>query len=64
MVALPCKALSAKTEDSRQAALERAIEHLGNLLRDHDFECEDCKQDHRELLAFLVELRERRGKDD
>ena len=63
VVVLPCRALSTETEDGRQAALERAIEHLGYLLRDHAFGCEDCKQDHRELLAFLVELRERRTED-
>ena len=63
VVVLPSRALSTETEDGRQTALERAIEHLGYLLRDHAFECEDCKQDHRELLAFLVELRERRGEN-
>lgn len=60
-VVRPCKGLSTKPDDGRQMVLEQAIAHLKSLLRDHDFECEDCKQDHRELLELLVELKERRG---
>lgn len=56
-----CKGLSTKPDDGRQMVLEQAIAHLESLLRDHDFECEDCKRDHRELLELLVELKERRG---
>ena len=61
VVVLPCKGLSTKPDDGRQMVLEQAIAHLESLLRDHDFECEDCKRDHRELLELLVELKERRG---
>lgn len=56
-----CKGLSTKPDDGRQMVLEQAIAHLESLLRAHDFECEDCKRDHRELLELLVELKERRG---
>lgn len=61
VVVRPCKGLSTKPDDGRQLVLEQAIAHLESLLRDHDFECEDCKRDHRELLELLVELKERRG---
>lgn len=61
VVVRPCKGLSTKPDDGRQMVLEQAIAHLKSLLRDHDFECEDCKRDHRELLELLVELKERRG---
>lgn len=61
VVVRPCKGLSTKPDDGRQIGLEQAIAHLEGLLRDHDFECEDCKRDHRELLELLVELKERRG---
>ena len=61
VVVRPCKGLSTKPDDGRQMVLEQAIVHLKSLLRDHDFECEDCKRDHRELLELLVELKERRG---
>lgn len=60
VVVRPCKGLSTKPDDGRQIGLEQAIAHLEGLLRDHDFECEDCKRDHRELLELLVELKERR----
>ena len=60
VVALPCKGLSTKLEDGRQMILEQAIAHIESLLKDHDFECEACKQDHRDLLELLVELKERR----
>lgn len=61
VVVRPCKGLSTKPDDGRQIGLEQATAHLEGLLRDHDFECEDCKRDHRELLELLVELKERRG---
>lgn len=60
LVVLPCKGLSTKLEDGRQMILEQAIAHLESLLKYHDFECEACKQDHRDLLELLVELKERR----
>lgn len=44
--------------------LEQAIEHIENLLKAHDFECESCKQDHIALLGFLNELKERRAEDE
>lgn len=61
VVVRTCKGLSTKPDDGRQMVLEQAIAHLESLLRDHDFECEDCKRDHRELLELLVELKELRG---
>lgn len=42
--------------------LEEAISHLKELVDNHDFECEECKRDHKELLAFLEELKQRRKK--
>lgn len=44
--------------------LEEAISHLKELVDNHDFECEECKRDHKELLAFLEELKQRRKKMD
>ena len=40
--------------------LEETILHLRDLIGKHDFECEECKRDHEELLAFLEELEQRR----
>lgn len=44
--------------------LEATISHLNELVDKHDFECEECKRDHKELLAFLEELKQRREKMD
>lgn len=44
--------------------LEEAISHLKELIDNHDFECLECKRDHKELLAFLEELKQRREKMD
>lgn len=43
--------------------LEEAISHLNELIDNHDFECLECKRNHEELLGFLEELKQRRGKD-
>lgn len=40
--------------------LEEAISHLKELIDNHDFECEECKRDHEELLGFLEELKQQR----
>ena len=44
--------------------LEEAISHLKDFIDSHDFECSECKRDHEELLGFLAELKQRRGKMD
>lgn len=44
--------------------LEKTILHLKELIDNHDFECEECKRDHEELLALLEELKQRREKMD
>lgn len=44
--------------------LEATILHLRELIDNHDFECEECKQDHEDLLAFLEELKQRRARMD
>jgi hypothetical protein len=48
-----------------QMKLEEAIEHLNESLNDpnRDWGCEECKQEHVQLLEWLVELKERRTAD-
>lgn len=43
--------------------LEEAIAHLDESLNDqgHDWGCEECKQEHVQLLEWLVELQEQRA---
>lgn len=36
--------------------LSEAIEHLIHVLNKNDFSCESCKQEHRQLLDWLIEL--------
>lgn len=40
--------------------LDETISHLQELIDHHDFECEECRRNHEELLAFLGELKQRR----
>ena len=44
--------------------LEEAIKHLEESLADpgHDWGCEECKGEHEQLLEWLRELKELRGK--
>ena len=44
--------------------LDVAIEHLEEMLSDNNREwnCEECRQEHEQLLVRLKELRERRCK--
>lgn len=46
--------------------LEEAIAHLRETLNDanHNWSCEECKSEHKQLLEWLIELQERRLKDD
>lgn len=39
--------------------LDEAIQHLRETLQDetHDWGCEACRQEHIELLSFLLELK-------
>jgi anaerobic ribonucleoside-triphosphate reductase len=45
--------------------LEEAIQHLNETLSDpeHDWECEECKEEHEQLLSFLQELKRRRQRN-
>jgi hypothetical protein len=45
--------------------LEEAIAHLEESLSDnsHEWGCEECKNEHVQLLGWLNELRERRSRD-
>lgn len=40
--------------------LNEAIEHLSDTLNnpEHDWNCEECKAEHEQLLAWLIEYRE------
>lgn len=40
--------------------LEEAIEHLNELINNNNFNCEECKQEHIQLLKWLKELQELR----
>lgn len=40
--------------------LDEAIQHLNELLADNDFGCDECKQEHQELLLMLQELKQLR----
>lgn len=37
--------------------LDEAIEHLKDSLKNKEFSCESCKNDHKQLLEWLKELR-------
>lgn len=43
-------------------ALEECIEHLNDLIS--KMECSKCKDEHIQLRAFLLELKDRREKDN
>ena len=42
--------------------LDDAIKHLDEILSDknHDWSCEECRQEHKQLRKWLQELKERR----
>lgn len=44
-------------------SLDEAIQHLEEILVDenHEWSCETCRAEHRQLLEWLKELRERRS---
>jgi len=44
--------------------LEEAIAHLKDYIETHNFACDGCKAEHEQLLAFLLELQERRERKD
>ena len=37
--------------------LDEAIEHLEDLLKNKEFSCESCKEEHEQLLIWLKELK-------
>lgn len=37
--------------------LDEAIEHLKYLIFKDNFNCEECKQEHTQLLNWLIELK-------
>lgn len=39
--------------------LEEAIDHLGEMLADknHEWSCEECAEDHRQLVEWLIQLK-------
>lgn len=37
--------------------LDEAIEHLEDLLKNKEFSCESCKEEHKQLLIWLKELK-------
>ena len=45
--------------------LNDAIEHLDETLSDknHDWSCEECRQEHEQLRRWLQELKERRERE-
>ena len=38
--------------------LDEAIEHLKYSIKNNNFGCEECKQEHIQLLNWLIELKE------
>ena len=38
--------------------IDEAIEQLNHLINNNDFSCEECKQEHIQLLNWLIELKE------
>ena len=46
--------------------LDEAIKHLQDSLNDetHKWTCKECKEEHEQLLNFLLELKELRGERD
>ena len=37
--------------------LDEAIEHLEDSIKNKEFSCESCKEEHKQLLVWLKELR-------
>ena len=37
--------------------LDEAIEHLEDLIKNKEFLCESCKEEHKQLLIWLKELK-------
>ena len=44
--------------------LDEAIEHLNHLINNNAFSCEACKQEHIQLLNWLMELKELREREN
>ena len=40
--------------------LDEAIEHLQDKFEEDNWSCEECRQEHLQLLQWLMELKERR----
>ena len=44
--------------------LDEAIEHLKEKLNENDFICEECKNEHEQLLKWLLELKSYKKKEE
>lgn len=55
------KAYVKQTSDQRwitkKMTLDEAIEHLEDSIKNKEFSCESCKEEHEQLLEWLKELR-------
>lgn len=55
------KAYVKQTSDQRwitkKMTLDEAIEHLEDSIKNKEFSCESCKEEHKQLLEWLKELR-------
>lgn len=53
-----CPKCGAKMDkESPGKALDEAIENLNSLIKEDNFNCEECKEEHIQLLNWLLELR-------
>ena len=51
---------------NKKMTLDEAIEHLEDSIKNKEFSCESCKEEHKQLLGWLKELRnlkEKKNKD-
>lgn len=44
--------------------LDEAIEHLKYAIKNNNFGCEECKQEHIQLLNWLIELKELKEREN
>ena len=55
-----------KRMEINKMTLDEAIEHLEDSIKNKEFSCESCKEEHKQLLEWLKELRnlkEKKNKD-
>ena len=58
-----------QTSDQREGVtkkmtLDEAIEHLEDSIKNKEFSCESCKEEHKQLLGWLKELRNLKEKSN